>query len=95
MNQNDVNKLKVESAQKGLQIFIENLVTTEERMLFLKQRLEALSKKTKLSENEAKQKTQMESNIKSYKEGIEDNEKHIEILRTLIEKYSTNESVKL
>ena len=95
MTQDAVNQLKVESAKEGLKIFIENLVTTEERMLFLKQRLEALSKKTKLSEDEAKQKTQMESNIKSYKEGIEDNEKHIEILRTLIEKYSKNDSVKL
>ncbi len=91
----EVNERKVESAKKGLQIFIDNLVKTEEHVLFLKQRLQALSKKSKLSEDETKQKKEMESNIKHFKEGIEDNEKHIEILRSLIEKYSTNEPVKL
>ncbi len=95
MTQDAVNELKVESAKKGLQIFIDNLVKTEEHVLFLKQRLQALSKKSKLSEDEAKQKTEMESNIKNYKEGIEDNEKHIEILRTLIETYTKNDTVKL
>ena len=95
MTQDAVNELKVESAKKGLQIFIDNLVTTEEHVLFLRQRLQALSKKTKLSEDETKQKKETEANIKRFKEGIEDNEKHIEILRTLIETYTKNDPVKL
>ena len=95
MKTEEVSALKVESAKKGLQIFVDNLVTTEEHVLFLKQRLETLSKKAKLSEDEAKQKKELESNIKRFKEGIEDNEKHIEILRSLIETYTKNDTVKL
>ena len=95
MTQDDVNQLKVESAKKGLQIFIDNLGKTEEHVLFLQKRLEALSKKTKLTEDKKKQETEHEANIKSYKEGVEDSKTHIEILRSLIEKYTNNESVNL
>ncbi len=90
MTTEETNQLKVESAKKGLQIFIDNLVKTEEHVLFLQKRLEALSKKSKPTEDEKKQKTEMESNIKNYKEGIEDNKLHIEILRSLIDNTIAN-----
>ncbi len=92
MIQKEVSALKVESAKKGLQIFVDNLVKTEEHVLFLKHRLQALSKKPKLSEDEKKQKTELEADIKRYSEGIEDSKVHIEIMRSLIEQYSINES---
>ncbi len=95
MNQNDVNALKVEAAQKGLQIFIDNLVKTEEHVLFLKHRLQALSKKSKPSEDEKKQKTEIEADIKRFTEGVEDTKVHIEIIRSIIEKYSNNIPVDL
>ncbi len=95
MTTEETNKLKVESAKKGLQIFIDNLVKTEEHVLFLKKQLEVLSKKGKLSQDEEKQKTEHEADIKRFKEGIEDSKLHIEILRTLIETYTNNQSVNL
>ena len=92
MTQQDVNDLKLKAAREGIAIFIDSLVKTEEHVLFLKHRLQALSKKTKLSEDEKKQKTELEADIKRYSEGIEDCKVHIEIMRSLIEDYSINES---
>ena len=95
MTQDAVNELKVESAKKSIALVIENLVQLQENVLFLKNKLEALAKKSTLSEDEKKQKSEHESNIKRYKERVEENEKHIEILRSLIETYTKNDSVKL
>ncbi len=95
MTTKEVTALKVEAAQKGLQIFVDNLVKIEEHVLFLAYRLETLTKKSKLSEDEKKQKTEIEADIKRFKEGVEDTKIHIEIIRSLIEKYSNNEPVKL
>ena len=92
MTQQDVNDLKLKAAREGIAIFIDSLVKTEEHVLFLKHRLQALSKKTKLSEYEKKQKTELEADIKQYSEGIEDSKAHIEIMRSLMEDYSINES---
>ena len=90
MKTEEVNKLKVESAQKSIALVIENLVQLQENVLFLKNKLEALAKKSTLSEDEKKKKSEHESNIKHFKERVEENEKHIEILRSLIETYTTN-----
>ncbi len=95
MTQDAVNQLKVESAQKSIALVIENLVELQGHILFLKNKLEALTKKTTLSEDETKKKSEHEANIKRFKEKAEENEQHIEILRSLIETYTTNKPVKL
>lgn len=95
MTTEDIGKLKAESATTILKLAIENVVKTEEHVLFLKKQLELLSKKSKLSEDEKKQKVEHETNIKRLTLGVEDNRLHVEILRSLIETYTKNESVTL
>lgn len=95
MKTEELNKLKAQYAQKGIEIYIDTLVKTQERVLYYQKRLDSLSKKSKFSEDEKKQKTELEANIKSYKDGIEESEIHIELLNSLIESYTENKPVTL
>src|SRR4051794_24322232 len=93
----EINKLKVEVAQDLLKSYLSKVITTQERILFLKKHVEEVSKKKEKerSEEEKKLIKEHQGNLAAFTEGIEQSEIHIQNFLSLIESYSKNEPVKL
>ena len=95
MDQKEINKLKVESSIEILKVYASHVVTITKEILYKQQVLDTLLKKKKRSEDEEKKIKECESDIKHAKADLEENEAKLEVMRTLIETYSNNQSVKL
>jgi hypothetical protein len=95
MINDEIKKSKVESTKKGIDIYVENLVKTTERVLFYKHQLAALEKKSKLSEDDKKRKEEYKANIENMTEGVAETEIHIDILKGMKEAFEKDEQIAL
>jgi hypothetical protein len=97
MTQTDINKLRVEVATDVLKSFISKVITTQERIMFLKTRHQEASKKKEKDRTEEDKKLirELEVNIATYTESVVEAESHIENFRILIEGYTEGRPVEV
>ncbi len=92
----DLNELKVEITKDLMRNYIANVITTQERIMFLNTLQENISKKKEeeLTESDKKLKREYEANLATFMEGINDSDTRIQNFLTLIKSYEENKPLK-
>jgi peptidoglycan hydrolase CwlO-like protein len=95
MTNDTIVQLQLESANNILKIYVDSLVKITKELLYIQRKLDTLSNKKKRSEDEEKQITELQSDLKNGKRDLEETEQRIEIMRTMIEHYEKNKPVEV
>jgi hypothetical protein len=96
MTEQDILKMKADYTKKGIEYRVDALIKKQDTLLFFQNRVDTLSAKKKLTEDEKKIKdTELPASISKVKEDIEHAEAHIAGLQKLLVSYEENKPLKI
>ncbi len=97
MTTEEINKLKADVTLDIVKSFSSKVITTQERIMFLKQQFDEASKKKEKDRSEEEKKVirEYEVNINTFTDVIREADIHLTNFNTLLEGFTRNDTVKL